>query len=895
MTHRLRRLALRVFASLAPRRSTPGLDDEFRFHIDMAVESYLRQGLAPEEARRRALADFGGLQQIREHYRDQKGLPMLETTLQDLRYGLRVLAANRSFTAMAVLSLALGIGANTAIFSLLYALLLRPLPVPNPGELMQVNITIAGKTSDSFSYPVIQALAERKDIFAALGGFAGNSFTVGPPSAPVRTPGAWVSGGFFQALQLTPAAGRLLLPEDDRPGAGLAAVISNAYWERSFQRGPSAVGATLIVQGLPVTIVGVTPPGFTGANIGEVADLTLPYQFLSHLSPDRQGLLQAGNQFSRIVARPVRGVSIEQARARLKAIWPAMAQVSVNPRTPQKRREAMLASTLDLSAGGTGWTPLRSQYSKPLTVLMVISALVLLLACTNVANLLLARSAARRREFAIRLAIGAGRARVMRQLLVESLLLSFLGAALGLLLAHYGSRLLLTQVSETIRLDVGLNLAVLEFAVAAAVVTGLLFGTAPALRSTSSGCATALRTASSSGQARGRLAGALVTVQVALSFLLLIGAGLFVRTLHNLESVDPGFRHEGVLMADLDGRRIVHPGPAADARIAALFHDALDAVTAVNGVTAAALSNFTPISGGYWSQAVQVKGQPPSDDDIVFFATSPGFFSTLSMPLFAGRDFTLRDDATGPPAAIVNQEFARRFLPGINPLGQVISAADSRYWKNMEIVGVVGDSHPYTLRDAPRPCVYVPFFQQAPDRIGYGTFEVKAAGSLNAAAADLSRILSRVAPGADLRIRPFTAQVESSMRRERLMARLAGFFGILALVLAAVGLYGLLAYTVAQRTAEVGIRIALGAEPGAVVRMMLARGMYPVAAGILIGLPFAWWTTSFISTLLYGLKPFDPLTIAAAIGTLAAVALAAGFIPARRAAKVDPMTSLRQD
>src|SRR5579872_5448951 len=632
MTHRVRSLALRVCGAIFRRRSTAGLDDELRFHIDMAVESYLGQGVAPEEARRRALADFGGLQQIRERYRDQKGLPMLETTLQDLRYGLRVLAASRTFTAMAVLSLALGIGANTAIFSLLYALLLRPLPVPNPGELVQVNITTAGKPGDSFSYPVIQALAERKDVFAALGGFASNTFTVGPPSAQTPTPGTWVSGGFFQALQLTPAAGRLLMPEDDRPGAGLVAVISDAYWDRRFQRSASAVGATLLIEGVPVTLVGVTPPGFTGANVGEISDLTVPYQFLSHLPADRQGLLQAGPKFSRILARPARGLSIEQARGRLKVIWPAMAQVSVNSRTPPKGRQLMLASTLDLSAGGAGWTPLRSQYSKPLTVLMAISALVLLLACTNVANLLLARSAARRREFAIRLAIGASRARVIRQLLVESLLLSFPGAALGLLLAHFGSRFLLTQVSPTIHLNVGLNPAVLEFALAAAALTGLLFGTAPALRSTSADGATALRTASSAGQARGHLAGSLVTAQVALSFLLLIGAGLFVRTLHNLETVDPGFRHEGVLMADLDGRRIVHAGPEAGVHIAALFRDTLDAVSAAHGVTAAALSNFTPISGGYWSLPVQVKGQPSHDDDI-FFAVSPGFFAALSMPL----------------------------------------------------------------------------------------------------------------------------------------------------------------------------------------------------------------------------------------------------------------------
>src|SRR5215472_17020941 len=307
MSHRLRSLALRVFASVF-RRSRPGVEDEIQFHVDMAVESYLREGLAPEEARRRALAEFGGLQQIRERYHDQKGVPMLETTFQDLRYGFRVLAADRSFTAMAVLSLALGIGANSAIFSLLYALMLRQLPVPNPGELVHVHITIAGKPSDSFSYPVIQALAERKDLFTALGGFSGNVFTVGPASAPVRTPGAWASGGFFAALQLTPAAGRLLTPDDDRPGAPLAAVISDAYWDRKFQRSRAAVGSTLLVEGLPATIVGVTPLGFTGADVGQVADLTLPFQFLAHLSRDRQELLQAGDQFHRIIARPARSL-----------------------------------------------------------------------------------------------------------------------------------------------------------------------------------------------------------------------------------------------------------------------------------------------------------------------------------------------------------------------------------------------------------------------------------------------------------------------------------------------------------------------------------------------------------------------------------------------------------
>jgi predicted permease len=896
MTARLRALAIRVFTAVFRRGSGLAFDEELQSHLDMAIEWNLRQGLPLEQARRQALLDFGGVEQTRQNYRDQRGLPMFESILQDVRYGFRLLAANRGFTAMAVLSLALGIGANTAIFSLLYALLLRPLPVPNPGGLVQVKIAVAGKESDSFSYPVVEALAARKDVFAALGGFTGNTFKVGPPSDVVRTPGAWVSGGFFPALQLTPAAGRLLMPDDDRPGAPLVAVITDAYWDRRFQRSPRAIGAVLLAEGQPVTIVGVTPPGFSGANVGEVADITLPFQAMPQLSPDRLGLLQAGNQYIRIVARPAKGVSVEQARARLKVVWPAMAQVSVNQRTPQKRRDAMLASTLDLAAGGTGWTPLRNSYSKPLYVLMAISALVLLLACANVANLLLARSAARRREFGIRLAIGAGRARVVRQLVVESLLLSSLGAALGLVVAGFGSRLVLAQVSRTIRLDVGLNLPVLAFATAAAILTGLLFGLAPALRSTAGAAGLALRVASSSGQLRGRFAWLLVTVQVALSLLLVIAAGLFTRTLHNLQAIDPGFRHEGVLMVDLDARRAVHAGPEADQRIASVFRDGLQTLAAIPGVSAAAVSNFTPLSGGYWSQAVQVAGRPASEEDVVFFAVSPGFFAALSMPLRMGRDFSVRDDASAPPAVIVNEEFVRRFLPaGNSPLGQVVSASDSHFWKNMQVVGVVGNSQPYSLREPVRPCLYVPFFQQPPDRLGFGTFEVKAGGSLSSVAADLRRTLGRQFPGVPLEVRPFSAQVEASIRREILMAQLAGFFGVLALILAAVGLYGLLAYAVAQRTPEVGIRIALGAEPFAVVRMMLARGMLPVAAGILIALPVAWWACRFVAALLYGMKPFDLATVAAAVGMLTLVALAAGFVPARRAARVDPMVALRQD
>jgi predicted permease len=327
-----------------------------------------------------------------------------------------------------------------------------------------------------------------------------------------------------------------------------------------------------------------------------------------------------------------------------------------------------------------------------------------------------------------------------------------------------------------------------------------------------------------------------------------------------------------------------------------VFRDGLADVAGVQGVSAVAVSNFTPISGGYWSQSVQINGQSVSEEDVVFFAVSPGFFSTLSIPFRMGRDFTMRDDASAPAATIVNQEFVRRYMGGDrNPLGQMVSAADSRFWKNMQIVGVVADSRPYTLRQGVRPCIYVPFFQQPPDRVSFGTFEVRAAGSLRAVSGQIVQSLARQLPGEPLQVRAFTTQVEGSIRREILMAQLAGFFGILALILAAVGLYGLLSYAVAQRTPEVGIRIALGAEPMTVVKMMLAQGMRPVLVGILISLPAAWWAGRFVRALLFGMEPFDASTIAAAVAMLAAVALAAVFVPARRAAKVDPMVALRQD
>jgi len=873
------------------------LDKELRFHLAQQIDAYVAAGMTREEADRRANLEFGGVEQLKEECRESRSWYAAAAVLRDLGYGLRLLRRNPAFSAVAVLSIALGIGANTAIFSVIEALLLRSLPVPHPEHLLQLQMVVNGRSSDSFSYPMIQALSERKDVFASLGGFSGNTYSVGPVDVPVRVPGSLVSGGFFAALELQPAAGRLLVPEDDLPGAALVAVISDRYWERNYRRDPSAIGSVLLVEGQPTTIVGVTPAGFTGANVGEISDLAMTFQALPRLAPGRAGLLQAGNHFNRIVARPAAGLSAKEVGARLQVAWPGMANVAVPPTAPPERRQALLQSTLEIQPGGTGWTPLRSQYQKPLYVLMSITALVLLVACANVANLLLARSSARRREIAIRLAIGASRGRIVRQLLIESLVLAGLGAALGVTLAQIGSKLLLGLVSgpQAIRLDVGLNGQVLAFTLGLTVLTGVLFGLAPAFQATAAGPAEALK---GSGRvvtgARGGMTSALVAVQTALSVVLLIAAGLFVRTMRNLQAIDPGFRHEGVLMLDLDPRQALRAtGSQGDARVASVFREGLEALTQLSGVTAVGLSNNTPVSGGFWSQQVLVNGQRVGEEDAPFFAVSPGFFAALRMRLAAGRDFTLRDDERAPAVVIVNEEFVRRFIPAGRALGQRVSVASSRYWQAMEIVGVVSNAAHYSLREPLRPNVFVPFFQQAPDRMVFGTFEIRGKGSLGALASAVETVMRRKLPGIPVKTRSFTAQVENSIRREILMAQLASFFGLLALALGAIGLYGLLSYKVTQRTSEIGIRIALGARRTQVVWMVLSSGLRLVGIGLAIGLPAALWASRLVAGMLYGLSPTDAPTIAAAVIVLAATGVAAGFVPARRASRVEPMAALR--
>jgi predicted permease len=852
------------------------LERELRDHLDLEAEEQ-----QDPYAAQRAL---GNTSLIKEDVREVWGWTWFEQLWQDLRYAARVLRKSPAFTATAVLSLALGIGATTTIFSLIDALLLRMLPVRNPQELVQ--LTIAGVPRavppllENFSYPLAKALAEHHEVFAGLCGFSGAQFIVGPRDAQETTSGGWVTGAFYETLGLEPTAGRLLNPEDDRPGAVPAAVIADGYWRRKYGSDPRVVGQSILIFGRPVTIVGVTPAGFTGANVGQIADITLAFGVLPQLQPDDPYMIDASSWWIRIVARPIPTLSRAQLKARLQTIWPGLAESAI-PADMAGALRRVRGTSIELVPGGAGWTDLRRQFRQPLYVLMALTGLVLLIACANVANLLLARATARRREIAVRMAVGAGRMRIIRQMLTESLLLSLSGAAIGVVLAWFGGRFLLRLLSSgqarAIALDVSPNGHVLGLAIAAGVVSAVVFGFIGATNDR-----VLRRGRVTSVSAAGRL---LVVVQVSLSLLLLIGAGLFVRTLQNLRTLDPGFQREGVLLAGVNGPRLGYRA----LQLAGFYEDVLGQIASLPGVASASFSSITPLSGGGISQSIAVNGKRTGEPQVEFNAVSRGYFETMRTPVILGREFSGRDGATDPKVAIVNQAFAARYIPGGQPLGQHLGVGSAA--KDYEIVGVVRDSIYESLREAPPPTVYVPLVQRlAQSNVVY---EVRASGSLAQVASDLQARLKPTLSGTPVEVHTFSAQVEQMLVQERLMATLAASFGLLGLSLAAIGLYGLLAYMVARRTSEIGVRMALGADRRRVTVMVMKEAASLLLIGVAIGLPCALALTRIARSLLFGLSAHDPGTFLAAAGILTSALALGSFLPARRASMVDPMIALR--
>jgi putative ABC transport system permease protein len=819
------------------------------------------------------------------------GMLRLEQLVGDVRYALRALRNNLGFTIVAVVTLALGIGANTAIFTLIDSLLLRSLPVQQPQELVRIRM-VAERVSDNFSYAIVNAVAERNDIFSGVAGFNRTTFNVGEPGALTRVNGAWVTGEYYETLGIGAALGRLLGPADDTAGAPPVAVLSYAHWQRAHAGDPNVIGRTVPIGGVAVTIVGVSARGFTGTTVERPADLTLAAAALPQLEPTSAVLLEPGNFWLVVLARPIAGLSTEAATARLAVVWPQIAEQAV-PR--ELLRLQIGGSKLELVPGATGYSALRAPYQQPLLVLMGIVTLVLLIACANVANLLLARGAAREREISVRVAVGAGSERIVRHLLTESALLSVVGAALGIWLAFVASRFLVDAYivsTGPVDLDVTPSLQVLGFTAAIAVATTLLFGVAPALRAARVAPVRALRGDGGTARSERRLAGVLVAAQIALSLLLLVGAGLFVQTLENLRAVDAGFREEGVLVADVDARREGLSGAA----LVAFYETLLERVRALPGVSSASVSSNVPLSGASSSQAIVPVGQDyPERDNALVVNVMPGFFDTLGTRLLAGRDVT-EDDVSPPSIALVNETYAARYLADRDPLGERLTAR-THPDNTIEIVGVVEDSVANSLRTPPLPTIYYSYAQ----RVASGAFifnttlAVRISGSLATTADALRAELARQLPNATVEVRALTAQVDRALQQERLMATLAGGFGALGLLLACVGIYGLFSYNLARRTREFGIRIALGARQSRVLRLAVGGAGRLLVAGLVFGVPAALAASRWVESMLFGLQPTDPLILAAAAVLLTCAGLAAAYFPARRAARVDPVTALRSE
>jgi len=819
-----------------------------------------------------------------------------EDMFQDLRFGMRMLVKSPGFTAVAVLSLALGIGANTAIFSLMDAVLLKMLPVEQPEQLYFIqNVGPRRPNGGAPPYPCFERFRDHNQSFTGLAAFSAFNQQLRIDGQLEEVRGQRVSGNYFSLLGVSAALGRAFSPADDAvPGKGgpdgLVAVISYNYWTNRFGRDPAVIGKVLRLGNDPVTIIGVTAPGFYGLVPGREAEISLPM-----ISAGARQLAIKESWWFNAVGRLKPGVPLERARAELDTIFQSyMDETSINA---EGRREVF--NRIELRPAGRGLNELRRQFSQPLQALMAIVALVLLIACANVANLLLARATARRKEFAVRLALGASRFRLLRQVLTESLLLVSLGGLLGLLFARWGSAFLVSFFATgrgQLFVSLPLDYRVLLFAAGVALLTGLIFGLAPALQATRTEPNSALKDGAGAGtRARPRFGKSLVVAQVAISLLLLAGAGLFVRTLHNLKTLDAGFRPDGVLTMKVNPPDGTFDGE----RQLGFWKDALARVERLPGVRAASLTTLSPLDGADRGVRIEISGFPASSDrdkEIRLNQVSPGYFQTFGIPTLQGRSFTDADSETAPKVALLNEAAVRFYFGGRSPLGaQVRFGQRDGTSPPYEIVGVVKDLRYQNLREPDTRLIYLPL-PQARDRLGRLTLAVRAEGRPTELTGAINNELHAVSPDILLtNIATLNEQVDQSLVQERLVATLSLFFGLLALSLACIGLYGVMSYDVARRTHEIGIRMALGASAPLVVRLILRETLVWVALGVALGLGAAMATTRWVESLLFGLTAHDPLTIGLAAAGLLVVAAIAGYLPARKASRVDPLVALRHD
>ncbi len=901
------RLKIRLRALLRAGKVEHELDEELRYHLDEMIDQNVRAGMGYDRARAEALKSFGGVEQAKDYCRDARGVRLVDETVRDVRFSLRTLRKSPAFTFVAVVSLMLGIGANTAIFQLLDAVRLRLLPVESPTELVEVRIVNADSRSGHFEgwRPALtnvlwEELRAHQQSFSGVFAFGDAGFNLAESGEMRNARGLMVSGEFFDVLGIKPARGRMLDLADDRRGANVqVAVISHAFWQREYGGDPSVVGRTLRLDGHPFEVVGVAPAGFFGVEPGRSFDVAVPIAAEPVFYGEDSRLDNRASWWLKAIGRLAPGSTPEYATEQLGAISPGAFEATLPAEYDAEDATNYRAMKLGATPAASGVSELREDYATSLWLLLALAGLVLLIACANLANLLPARASAQEREMAVRLALGASRGRLVRQLLTESLLISAAGALLGLFMARFLSKALVSFLDtqgSPLFVDLGLDWRVYGFTAGLAVATCVVFGIVPALRATATTPGAAMK-ASGRGNTEGRerlgLRRALVASQVALSLVLVTGSLLFARTLGNLLAIDPGFHLAGIAIANVDLTPLRLPEEQR-----ALFKQRLvDRIGRVPGVVSASDTAIVPLSGGGWNGTIVMEGADPNGKSLSFFnRVGPDYFETLGIPLLGGRAFDERDTLQSPTVAIVNEEFARQFAGGANPVGMRYSVQQSALEPPTvyEIVGLVKNAKYRSLRREMPPTAYVPMAQER-DPGQYESILIRSELPPNTLLPSVRQALAEENPDLVFQCEVFETQVWSTLTQERLMAALSGFFGVLALVLATVGLYGVTSYMVARRTHEIGIRMALGAARRKIAGMVVREVAILLGAGVVVGAVVAFFAARAAGAMLFGIEPQDPITLAAAVGILAAVAAVSSLVPAYRAASVDPMRALRDE
>jgi predicted permease len=864
------------------------LDEEVRAHLDALAADYVRRGMTTEQARLAARRAFGALEPMKESHRDRRGFPWIDDVRQDMRYALRGLVSAPGFACVAVLTLAVGIGANTAIFSLVDAVLLRPLPVRQPHELVLASYEMDGRRNIPVAAYQFRALRARRDVLAGLAAFRPLPVGVSYKGETEMVLGQLVSGNYYGLLGVSAALGRTLTETDDAVSGGHpVAVIGEAYWRRRFGGSDNVIGESIQINGRPFTVVGVSARGFMGTEAGRAIDVTIPLSMQVGVFGPKPLMDDASEaRWLYLLGRLAPGVTRERANVPLAVEWDRL-RATRQGRAPSRQAFALLE-------GFQGRNDLRERFSLPLRVLMAMVVLVLLIACGNLATLLIARSNARRREMGLRLALGASRGRLLRQLLTESLLLSSIGGALGVGLAYVASGGLVQLMSGRegdIVLDLAPNVRTLTFTFVVSVASGVVFGSIPSLRAARFGIATAARSAATPAQAGSRWSQTMVAAQVALSVLLLVEAGLFARSLSSLRHLDTGFTGgRGVLLAII---RVSGTANGTEGFVN-LFHELSSRLPALRA-RSATFTMDTPLGGLSMGKNLDVVGRTPepTDTDPVWFNfVGPRFFETMRIAL-EGRDIRVEDDTRAPAIAVISRSVAARYFPGVNPLGKRIRTGGAE----AEIVGVAADVKYNNVRELAPQMVYLPYLQgREAAGVGLLTMAVRATDDADRTAAALRREVRAIAPGAVIaRLTTLDDVMNGTLARERIVATLSVVFGAVALLLGCIGVYGTLAYAVARRTSELGVRIALGARSSRLVAMVLGESLCPVTIGIALGLPLAFAVGRLSASLLFGVTGRDPTTYILATTMLVLSAVCAAWLPARRAALVNPIVALRSE